>query len=748
MRNRARYSTALVVIAMVAAMQAGAPMAIADPGVAGAGATGNGLGGDGLSGSGTQAKQSTMPDANEKAAADNTVKELARVEDRSKGQLVVPQKPGVPSKGAKESAGEGGGLAAATAPAATPAAAWAINVAIAGTNGVNCSFNTIEDAISAAAAGSTIYIAPGTYPAVGANLDYNITKSLDLVKGTAACAPTVGGLATDVVLQPNAGSTVDAVVEVVGAVTVRFDRITIENGNSAEGTLFVSSNANVTLDGAIVRNGNNPSGTTGGGGVRVSGASSTLTAINNAQIENNTALLGGGVYVDDGTVTIDDLSNVELNTSTGNGGGIYGLNNATVVLSNNGDVLNNAASATGRGGGVYLTGTSTLSVTGGATYVGFPGQDNTANLGAGVFADTGSTVTVGSGGTVNANSGGFGAGIYGLGAGTTVRVEDDGVVTANTTTSNGAGVLVTLGATADLNAGAEIRGNTATGFGGGLAVFSGSTLDADGDGTQAVVISDNTAGTTGGGAYVVGTSTLDTVHVEDNTSGTEGGGIFIGSTGTVTMTENGACGPATFTKEHYCNEFRDNTAGTTGGAVYATGGDFTTVQTGFVGNSAGNAAVIMAFGDSVISVKASLLINNTETIVADEALITGHDTSSITLVGITSASQTEALLDTDDTATATTSRILTTTGTLALVAAPAGNCNISAVASSLPGVLVAVITFTSTTRTDFMPVAGASSLDRCNLLAGHTSDIDDTTVIDVAPAGPNDYDVGAFEALA
>ena len=154
------------------------------------------------------------------------------------------------------------------------------------------------------------------------------------------------------------------------------------------------------------------------------------------------------------------------------------------------------------------------------------------------------------------------------------------------------------------------------------------------------------------------------------------------------MTESGACGPATFAKEHYCNEFRGNSAGTTGGAVYTNGGDFSAVQVAFVGNSANNAAVIIAFGDSVISVKASLIISNTETVAADEALITGHGTASLELVGVTSAGQTESLLDTDDAATATASRILTTTGTLALVAMPAGSCNISAVAANLPGLLV------------------------------------------------------------
>lgn len=680
-------------------------------------------------------------DAHEKAAADNNAADRAATKDKGTGRPVVPQRHGVPDAGAVDPADQGGGLAPTTAPAAASIA----SVGVAGVDGVSCTFTTVDDAVSLAAAGSTIYIAPGTYPAAVANVDYNISKNLDLVKGTAGCAATVGGSSTDVVLQPNAGSANDAVVEVFNSAIVRFDRITIENGNSAEGTLYVSGGADVTLDDAIVRDGDNPSVTVGGGGVRVSGAASRLSTMNDSQIENNTGQSGAGVYVDDGTVSVNGLDNVELNTAGGNGGGIYATNNATVTLAGNADVLNNAAGS--RGGGVYLNGASTLTVTGASTNVGFTGQDNTATLGAGVFGEGGATVTVGEGGTVSANTGGFGTGIYGLGAGTTVRVNRDGTVSGNSATSNGGGVLVTLSAAADLNAGAEVTGNSAAGWGGGVAVFSPATLDADGDNVGPVTVSSNTAGSFGGGIWSSGASTLDTIVIADNIATTEGGGLYVPSSGTVTVTESAGCGPAGLTKEHYCNEFRDNTAGTTGGAVYTTGGDFTAVQTAFISNAAANAAVIMAFGDSVINVRAALVISNTETIAADEGLITGHDTSSTTLVGVTFADQTEAFFDTDDTATATVSRVLTTTTTLGLVAIPAGACNISAVAANLPGLLVAAVAFSTTARTDYMSAVGAPGRDRCQLLGGHNTDIDDRLVVDLAPAGPNDYDVGGFEAV-
>ena len=143
-------------------------------------------------------------------------------------------------------------------------------VSIAGIDGASCIYSSLEDAFAQAPTGSTIFVAPGTYPAADPGVNYNIGRNLTVEQGTAQCQPTTSGAATNVVLRLAAGSTADAVLEVWNGAQVRLERITIEGGNSAEGTLrTLSAGTALTLDGTIIRNGNNPSTTLGGGGLRV-----------------------------------------------------------------------------------------------------------------------------------------------------------------------------------------------------------------------------------------------------------------------------------------------------------------------------------------------------------------------------------------------------------------------------------------------------------------------------------------------
>ncbi|MGB2571177.1 hypothetical protein ACPFP2_22420 [Micromonospora citrea] len=690
--------------------------------------------------------RATRRDAHQRDATANTLAE--GIATRA-ARAPVPRWKSAAPTGGREPADQGAGLAPRSAPAG-PAKILGSGPPVAGINGTSCTFGTIEEAIELSPAGSTIYIAPGVHPAAQEDVDYNIGKTLDLVQGTANCQPTTGGAATNVVLQRHPGSSLDAVVEVMSGVAVRLERITVEGGNSAEGTLHVRDNGIAVLDGAIVRDGVNPSSTVGGGGVQVIGPGAQLYSVNNSQIENNRAVLGGGIYVDDGTVTIDGFDNVEFNAAGANGGGIHATNRATVVLAGNADVTSN--SATNRGGGVYLTGGSTLSVSEGNTEIGWPGQSNTAYMGGGIFAEGGSTVTLGHGtqsGSVSSNRATYGGGVYALGAGTTVRVSGYGSVESNVASANGGGILATQGALADLDNGASVSWNSAGGLAGGVMVFAPASLDVDGGpgGGTRVHLSGNSATTDGGGIWASGAATLDDVVVRDNTAA-NGGGLYLTDSGRVSITENNGCTPSWLEKESYCNEFRANTAGTAGGAIFAAGGDVTAVQTAFIGNRAGNAAVLLANGDAVVGLRASLAVSNTDVNLYDEALVTGRHTSSITLVGMTFARHTEAFLDTDETATATVSRVLTTTGTLTLAGMPAGGCNISAVGATLPGLLVTPVLFRSTIRTDHLPAAGSPALDRCPLSGGHHTDLDGTRVVDLAPAGIDDHDVGAFEATS
>lgn len=138
--------------------------------------------------------------------------------------------------------------------------------------------------------------------------------------GTESCAPS-DTYRPDVTLSRNPSSTTDAVVELLNSATVRLDRIVVENGNSAQGTVFVDNGSSLILDGSWVSGGDNPSSSTGGGGVRVD-PGANLTLVNHSRVVRNTAVLGGGIFVNGGSVTINHGSQV-LDDHATDGAGIY-----------------------------------------------------------------------------------------------------------------------------------------------------------------------------------------------------------------------------------------------------------------------------------------------------------------------------------------------------------------------------------------------------------------------------------------
>jgi predicted outer membrane repeat protein len=635
------------------------------------------------------------------------------------------------------------------------------DVAVAGVDGVSCVFRTIEDALVNAAPGSTIYISPGTHAGFTADLNYNINKDLTLSRGTSRCGPTTGGSATDVILTPAAGSTVDAVLEASGAGTeVRLDRITVQGGTGAEGTVQVFSGSTVTLDNAVVRNGINA--TSNGGGVRVLNGG-TLIGSNNFQIENNRAVNGGGIYVDGGTVNLNGLGDVDLNTATSNGGGIYAINGATVILTNDADVLQNTAV---NGGGLYLDNAS-ATATGLQTNIGFAGSGNTATTGGGgVFATNGATVTVGSSAAVYGNTANSFAGGIRTIANATARIDAGGDVVANTVTGSigGGGFYSSAPSTVDLNPGSEVSGNVATtGRGGGFVIFG--TLDADG-GTgpvSPVLISGNTAATQGGGIYSAGTSDLDTVRVQNNRATQSGGGAFVTS-GTFSVLENFDCDLADLGSDQYCNEFRGNSivaADGTGAAISANGGSVTVQKTGFIGNTSAEAAVILATGATIVELRSIMAFSNVETALnSNESLVTLKSTASLNMVAATFANHTETFLDTDGSATATTSRVLTTTSTESLVTTPGGGCNMGPAGANLPGLIAAVPvfavdptypnkpTYAADNKSAYLPASGSAARDACTTMGGLSTDARDTGQLNGSGAVnvDLDWDIGGLEA--
>lgn len=617
----------------------------------------------------------------------------------------------------------------------------------AGLDGESCAFGSLEDAIATAPTGSTIFIAPGTYPAETTDVNFNINRDLDLVQGTAQCQPTPSpALATNVVLQLAPGSTLDAVIEIYGGAKVRLERITVEGGNSAEGTIQLVGNSDSTLilDGSIVRNGNNAAN---GGGVRVL-TGNKVKMINNGQIANNTAVNGGGVYVDGGTFIIADVDDVENNNAT-NGGGIYATNGSLVKVLNDGDVLDNTASTDG--GGVYLTGNSDLRVKDPLSYVGASGQGNSANRGGGVFIAQGSDdskVTLSDGGEVRSNDATFGAGVYMLSG--ELEVNDGGGIVANMG-GNGAGVLAVNGpdtrTLVDLNKGALIADNTG-GLGAGVFMSTNSKLRVDG-GTSGgvfnpVLFSNNVSTSNGGGLYLENAkpATLDTVHFHGN-SAINGGAIYASTD--IEVIDHSKCGPANLAFEQYCNEFRTNSADS-GGAIYVNGANFSAKRAAFFSNTATTGAqAVHVVGASSVKLSAILAIDH-DSLATGDGSITAADTSDITIKAATFADGAGVWFDLDGSATATLKRIIADSSALAGAGAPAGSCNLHAAGSGLPGAITADPGFVTTARSAYVPNAASPAVDACKK-KGVGTDLLGFKVKNGDGLDSNkEYDIGAFEA--
>jgi predicted outer membrane repeat protein len=648
---------------------------------------------------------------------------------------------------------------AAFASFGTAPAAAGIGGGVAGVNGLTCSFPTVEDALLEAPEGSTIYIKPGRYQRTEGPNNFFAQRDLTLARGTATCGPMIGGSPDDVVLAAAPHIHNQATFS-TGAPDreVLLDRITIEGGDGDQGAVIVHHGGHLTLNNVVVRGATNP--TKDGGGLLVqSGA--TMTVKNGSRIIDNAAVNGGGADVRSGTLHLTGDSDILGNTATGDGGGIHATDGSLVIVDEGSDVFANEAAD---GGGIFADDSSVL-VSGAGTSVGLTGNPNAASVaGGGVFATNGADVTVGSGAGVRANtSSGIGGGMRAF-DGATVQVDPGGVITQNVANGfGGGGIYASGGATIDLNPGSSITGNTAAvGFGGGVATFG--TLDVDGGTTtpmQPVAITGNTAATTGGGLYVGGgTASVDTARVSGNHATVGGGGAHVAG-GALAIDETGSCSLAALGMDEYCNELRGNTTSGTGGALAVTGGSADIGRVGIAGNHADEAAVLVVTGSGQAALRSVVAFGNTEAASPGvDGLVTAQGSATLSLIGVTFAGQTEPFLDTDDSPTVVTSRVLTTTPALTLAARPTGSCNLGPSGAGLPGQVVAAPVFAvdptepgnpsyvATHRSAFLPTAGSPARDACTQLGGLATDARDTGELNGAGSSRpgRDWDIGGLEA--
>ena len=339
---------------------------------------------------------------------------------------------------------------------------------------------------------------------------------------------------------------------------------------------------------------------------------------------------GGGVYVYSGSGTFNMYGgSITGNRATGDGGGVYKSGSNSSFNMYGGSITGNTANS--YGGGVYVDGGG-FTMSGGTIGGTKTGETNTATYGGGgVYAKANFEMT---GGSITGNETNRGGGVYVTGKGSfTMSASADGQnipsITGNNATENGGGVYVVGSSSIFKMTGGSIGGtnendaNTAY-RGGGVCVDCGKfTMSASADGQNIPSITGNNATENGGGVYIIGSSstfkmtggTIGGTDANDANTATNGGGVCVSKNGSFEMsgssciTNNKATSygggvninyaSATFTMKGGSitgnNAYKSDYISTFGGGVCVGNGTFTMTDGSITGNNA-------AYGGGVYTV--------------------------------------------------------------------------------------------------------------------------------------------------
>jgi predicted outer membrane repeat protein len=438
-----------------------------------------------------------------------------------------------------------------------------------------------------------------------------------------------------------------------GSAQVTLDNTDISNNQATYGGgIYVAYGSVVTLtnDSDI----HNNMAASDGGGARVWGKligndlASTIT--------NNIAPNGGGVSVAKGELDFKgSITSNQATDAAGKGGGIHVYSNGIVTISGSSNVVGNmafdgagiyadAASliltaviysnvAANNGGGVYLANGSTL--TANNTYIGYPNPSwgsNTAVNGAGLYIDA-STLNF-NGYIYNNIASTRGGGIYANAA--TLNLTDANVGGASANQANqlgingheGAGLYVTNATKVQLT-NTTVSSNTfqTTGYtyGGGAYVTGGSVLTMVQSTIEHHLAPSATDGR-GAGLYMSNsTATLNNAsHIVSNTAGMTGGGIRLYGTSTLTVMngselrdnhathgEGGAVTADIGSQIDISDSvIQNNSAGTNGGAIFNYGSTLNVTRTRLHHNNASVGGAIYQDGASAAAEVSNCLVHH------------------------------------------------------------------------------------------------------------------------------------------
>jgi uncharacterized repeat protein (TIGR01451 family)/CSLREA domain-containing protein len=407
------------------------------------------------------------------------------------------------------------------------------------------------------------------------------------------------------------------------------------NGNfsGSGGAIHNNNGGSVTLNNSQA-NGN--SANFRAGGIRNSGAGSSLIIQNGSQVNNNSMTGGGGgggITNDTGSVQILGGSSVSGNSNPNSvGGGIFNFGSGSLTV--DASTLSDNSAARFGGGAIFATGaTTTVTIQNGSLIGG--ATPNTADTGGGVFVDNGTLTIAGSTVSNNVairNATGWNQGIaggVGVGLGGTAILS--GVtITSNQAETQGGGLWVGGGATATLTD-VTVTGNEAGRGGGGIGVLSGSSATISGG-----TISDNHVTTglfVGGGLASNGSVTMDGTLISSNTATGWGGGLYFngGSFNLTGITVNNNSAPngggvavddgAPINGSITSALIRGNTATDSGGGISMLGGTITVTDSRILSNTAGNEGGGYFHASGTSSVTNSCIVLNSDTAVFNNTAI-------------------------------------------------------------------------------------------------------------------------------
>jgi len=306
-------------------------------------------------------------------------------------------------------------------------------------SGPNCDSNDLQATLGSVASGSVIRLENKTFTG---NFEIR-DKDLTLVGGFDDCTSQTPGFSSTLDATGNSGNTVldiyQSAGDAGGPYSVTLENLNIENGDESSpfergGGMQVEGNVRVDMTDVVVQNNTS---STGGGGIQVAEGAS-LVILGDSVIQLNSAEQGGGIACfGDPTTPGDNQSGIIIdrallfNNEARLGGGIYSSNCG--VFSHAGGVLQgisgNTASADGsdpgQGGGIYATLSSEIGLIGVSPGFFVPGDPDSPATVSGNTADD------------------RGGGVYLTGDSTMFSI--DGVIESNEAGSNGGGIAMNQG---------------------------------------------------------------------------------------------------------------------------------------------------------------------------------------------------------------------------------------------------------------------------------------------------------------